>query len=431
MINKLKKRLMLLFFCSVMGIFTLVFFLCINENLQSAKDKEMNFFGRMATYLVLQLENSSNLDYDLDAAEQYYHFSLHLTGQNNSIIYPNSSASRNDISALIKAYERQRKHVLSEFSSNTSDTQSTLSGILTFSTPDHRSFYGIDAEIITQDTTHMKLYIMKDATDSLTLLKEHLSFYITIWIIVFFIILVLTKYLIDKAMQPTENSMQIQKEFIAAASHELKAPLAVILASAECISGDTNLSSEAKQHTAIIDSECMRMSKLVQDLLLLSSVDANTWPLKKTNIDVDTLLINTYEKYEPICRQKGILFELSTSDELFPVLNADIDRLDQILSIFIDNAINYSFPKSEISLDATVGKNMLVFTIKDHGTGIADKDKPFIFDRFFCADKSRTQKEHYGLGLCITKELVEMHRGKIELSDTVGGGCTFKVFFPL
>ena len=199
MINKLKKRLMLLFFCSVMGIFTLVFFLCINENLQSAKDKEMNFFGRMATYLVLQLENSSNLDYDLDAAEQYYHFSLHLTGQNNSIIYPNSSASRNDISALIKAYERQRKHVLSEFSSNTSDTQSTLSGILTFSTPDHRSFYGIDAEIITQDTTHMKLYIMKDATDSLTLLKEHLSFYITIWIIVFFIILVLTKYLIDKA----------------------------------------------------------------------------------------------------------------------------------------------------------------------------------------------------------------------------------------
>ena len=277
----------------------------------------------------------------------------------------------------------------------------------------------------------MKLYLMKEATDTLTLLKEHLSFYIATWIIVFIMLLFLTRFLIDKAMKLTENTLQIQKEFIAAASHELKAPLAVILASAECISGDTNLSSEAKQHTAIIDSECMRMSKLVQDLLLLSSVDANTWPLKKTNIDVDTLLINTYEKYEPICRQKGILFELSTSDELFPVLNADIDRLDQILSIFIDNAINYSFPKSEISLDATVGKNMLVFTIKDHGTGIADKDKPFIFDRFFCADKSRTQKEHYGLGLCIAKELVEMHRGKIELSDTVGGGCTFKVFFPL
>lgn len=173
------------------------------------------------------------------------------------------------------------------------------------------------------------------------------------------------------------------------------------------------------------------MSKLVQELLLLSSVDANTWTLNKTNIDVDTLLINTYEKYEPICRQKGIQFKLTTSDELFPVLNADIDRLNQILSIFIDNAINYSLPKSEVSLDATVFKNTLVFSIKDHGTGIADKDKPFIFDRFFCADKSRTQKEHYGLGLCIAKELVEMHKGKIELSDTLGGGCTFKIFLPL
>ena len=122
---------------------------------------------------------------------------------------------------------------------------------------------------------------------------------------------------------------------------------------------------------------------------------------------------------------------LGTSDEFFPALNADIDRLNQILSIFIDNAINYSLPKSEISLDATVFKNTLVFSIKDHGTGIADKDKPFIFDRFFCADKSRTQKEHYGLGLSIAKELVEMHKGKIELSDTLGGGCTFKIFLPL
>lgn len=71
-----------------------------------------------------------------------------------------------------------------------------------------------------------------------------------------------------------------------------------------------------------------------------------------------------------ICRQKGIQFKLGTSDELFPALNADIDRLNQILSIFIDNAINYSLPKSEISLDATIFKNTLVFSIKDHGTGI-------------------------------------------------------------
>ena len=276
----------------------------------------------------------------------------------------------------------------------------------------------------------LDFYAIKESTSSFTFLKEHLPFYLIVWLLVFIAILFLTRFLISKAIKPTEQTLRSQKEFIASASHELKAPLAVILASAECIDNDTTLSLKSKQHTEVIDSECMRMSKLVQDLLLLSSVDANTWTLNKTNIDVDTLLINTYEKYEPICRQKGIQFKLNTSDELFPVLNADIDRLNQILSIFIDNAINYSLPKSEVSLAATVFKNTLVFSIKDHGTGIADKDKPFIFDRFFCADKSRTQKEHYGLGLCIAKELVEMHKGKIELSDTLGGGCTFKISLP-
>ena len=152
----------------------------------------------------------------------------------------------------------------------------------------------------------LELYAIKEATSSFTLLKEYLFFYSIVWLLVFIAILFLARFLINKAIKPTEQTMQSQKEFIAAASHELKAPLAVILASAECISGDSNLSVETKQHTDMIDSECMRMSKLVQDLLLLSSVDANTWTLNKTNIDVDTLLINTYEKYEPVCRQKGI-----------------------------------------------------------------------------------------------------------------------------
>lgn len=187
----------------------------------------------------------------------------------------------------------------------------------------------------------------------------------------------------------------------------------------------------SKHHTDIIDSECMRMSKLVQDLLLLSSADANTWTLNTSDIDVDTLLINTYEKYEPICRQKGIQFKLGTNDELFPHLKGDIDRINQILGIFIDNAIAYSYPNSEIFLVASASKNMLIFSIVDHGMGIKDKDKPFIYDRFFCADKSRTQREHYGLGLSIAKELVEMHKGSIELSDTPGGGCTFKISIPL
>lgn len=428
MIKKLKKRLTLLFICSVMSIFTVVFCLFIHESIQSKKENEMYFFTRIITYLVFQLENTDDAAGDLTLTGQTYDFTLLLKNNENAFIPVNTNHSNTDTNTLITLFEQELNKTSTDLLDNTHSSQS---GIFSFSTPDKHSYYGIQATAITKNMDILDFYAIKESTSSFTFFKEHLPFYLIVWLLVFIAILFLTRFLISKAIKPTEQTLRSQKEFIASASHELKAPLAVILASAECIGNDTTLSLKSKQHTEVIDSECMRMSNLVQDLLLLSSVDANTWTLNKTNIDVDTLLINTYEKYEPICRQKGIQFKLNTSDELFPVLNADIDRLNQILSIFIDNAINYSLPKSEISLDATVFKNMLVFSIKDHGTGIADKDKPFIFDRFFCADKSRTQKEHYGLGLSIAKELVEMHKGKIELSDTLGGGCTFKISLPL
>ena len=428
MIKKLQKRLTLLFICSVMSIFTVVFCLFIHESIQSKKENEMYFFTRMITYLVFQLENTDDAAGDLTLTGQTYDFTLLLKNDQNAFIPVNTNHSNTDTNTLITLFEQELNKTSTDLLDNTHSSQS---GIFSFSTPDKHSYYGIQATAITKNMDILDFYAIKESTSSFTFLKEHLPFYLIVWLLVFIANLFLTRFLISKAIKPTEQTLRSQKEFIASASHELKAPLAVILASAECIGNDTTLSLESKQHTEVIDSECLRMSKLVQDLLLLSSVDANTWTLNKTNIDVDTLLINTYEKYEPICRQKGIQFKLNTSDELFPVLNADIDRLNQILGIFIDNAINYSLPKSEVSLDATVLKNTLVFSIKDHGTGIADKDKPFIFDRFFCADKSRTQKEHYGLGLSIAKELVEMHKGKIELSDTLGGGCTFKISLPL
>ena len=428
MIKKLQKRLTLLFICSVMSIFTVVFCLFIHESIQSKKENEMYFFTRMITYLVFQLENTDDAAGDLTLTGQTYDFTLLLKNNQNAFIPVNTNHSNTDTNTLITLFEQELNKTSTDLLDNTHSSQS---GIFSFSTPDKHSYYGIQATAITKNMDILDFYAIKESTSSFTFLKEHLPFYLIVWLLVFIANLFLTSFLISKAIKPTEQTLRSQKEFIASASHELKAPLAVILASAECIGNDTTLSPESKQHTEVIDSECLRMSKLVQDLLLLSSVDANTWTLNKTNIDVDTLLINTYEKYEPICRQKGIQFKLNTSDELFPVLNADIDRLNQILSIFIDNAINYSLPKSEVSLDATVLKKTLEFSIKDHGTGIADKDKPFIFDRFFCADKSRTQKEHYGLGLCIAKELVEMHKGKIELSDTLGGGCTFKISLPL
>lgn len=101
-----------------------------------------------------------------------------------------------------------------------------------------------------------------------------------------------------------------------------------------------------------------------------------------------------------------------------------------LIGIFLNNAITYSAPDTEILLKAESNKNNLIFSIIDHGQGITAENKPYIFDRFYYTDKSRTQKEHYGLGLSIAKEPVAMHKGTITLSDTLEGGCTFRISFP-
>jgi len=233
-----------------------------------------------------------------------------------------------------------------------------------------------------------------------------------------------------KAFKPTEQVLKSQKEFIASASHELKSPLAVILATVEQLEKQTD-NQEFKKSINIIDSESIRMSRLVKDMLLLASSDAKTWTLYKSDINVDTLLVTLYESYEPICICQKIQLKLNISEDSYPALHTDQERLVQILNIYMDNAIQHSTGNKHIEIQTEVTTKNITFLIVDHGQGIAEKDKPYIFDRFYCADKSRTNKSNFGLGLSIADELAKMLNGKAGFKDTKGGGATFYVTLPL
>lgn len=172
------------------------------------------------------------------------------------------------------------------------------------------------------------------------------------------------------------------------------------------------------------------MTRLIQNLLLLSSIDAGNWICHKSEINVDTLLVSLYDKFVNICNQKAIDLQINMPEECFPSLFSDEDRLNQIISILLDNAISYSPEHSVILLDASIRKNYLTISIIDHGIGISEENKNHIFDRFYRCDKSRTKKDHYGLGLSVASELISLLAGKIYLNDTPGGGCTFTVIIP-
>ncbi len=237
-----------------------------------------------------------------------------------------------------------------------------------------------------------------------------------------------SRFMVSKSLKPVEESRRRQTEFIAAASHELKSPLAVIRANASALM----LEPERAEHfTQGIDKECKRLAALIEDMLLLASADAKNWKIKKELLDMDTLLLEVYDLFYPYCKEQGKELKLKVQDEMLPKVEGDGERIKQILAVLIHNAVTYTVEKDIILLSGCSKKNRLLLEVEDHGAGISESNKKEIFERFYREDKSRKDKNHYGLGLSIAKELTMLHGGGIEVKDTDGGGATFIVSLPI
>ncbi len=433
MVQSLKRNLYFLMVGSLMFIFSIVFCLMVHENMKAKKNSELAYFNRMTTTLVLQLEHESDYQTCLNLYEERRDMYFQLSSDTGRSLY--QSEYLGDNTDIIDTFLTTLLGTEGDFTFSPSSLKdyyySRQSGAYTIEALNGKKYYCVNCLVVTDYGSIYTVTAIKEKSSFATLLKPKSGYYFCIWCGVLVSIICLSKILIRKAVKPTEKAMQSQKDFIAAVSHECKAPLAAILSSAEMIESVPNIPDTVTDHVRVIDAEVSRMSRLIRDLLLLSSIDAGNWSFHMDEVNVDTLLINLYTKFERICRKKDIQLQLNIPDECCPPLYSDADRLDQIISIFLDNAVSYSPPESEISLNASVRKNELIFTIIDHGIGISEKEKPFIFDRFYQSDKSRTQREHFGLGLSIANDLVHKLEGKIKLFDTPGGGCTFKIFLPL
>lgn len=424
MIKNLKQKLYFLFVSSIMFVFTIVFFLLARENIKTMQDAELSFLNRQATNLVLLFENSANYVENLEICEKQYDYVFRLFTEKNNLLY--ESCNIEDTTKTIDTFLDTLK--LSESTYNIESNHSTQTGIHTFHSENGRTYHGVLCSIYS-DTECVNLVIVKEKSGITAFLPAIIRYFL-IWLIVLIAVLFVSVLIIRQAMKPTEETMQSQKNFIAAVSHELKTPLAVLLSATDVIETSPDCTANIRNCVSIIGTEISRMARLIQDLLLLSSIDAGNWVFHKSKINVDTLLINLYDKFEIICQKKSIDLQIETLEDCLPPLFSDEDRLSQIISIFLDNAISYSPEQTSILLKASVKKNNLAISIIDHGIGISEEDKKHIFDRFYRCDKSRTKKDHYGLGLSIANELVSLLGGKIYLNDTPGGGCTFTIAIP-
>lgn len=237
------------------------------------------------------------------------------------------------------------------------------------------------------------------------------------------ILFLFSYYFTGKLITPIIDARKKQTAFIAAASHELRTPIAVI---SSAISAAKSAEGEKKDHFfQIAEEEALRLSTLTDDLLLLNRTDNGRLHLNKKPAELDTLLLNAFESFEPLAKKRNVNMQIQLPDESIPDCVCDSERIRQTLGIFISNALSYGADGGLIKLSLSYSKSRFWIMTEDHGPGIADEDKLHIFDRFYRADQARSEKNHFGLGLSIAKEIIDAHGGKILVTDTPGGGTRF------
>jgi two-component system sensor histidine kinase ResE len=232
---------------------------------------------------------------------------------------------------------------------------------------------------------------------------------------------------------------KLRKDFVANVSHELRTPLSMLQGYSEALLDDIASSPEERRELAqVIYDESLRMGRLVQDLLDLARMEAGRLELNATVTDLIPLLTRVHRKFAALARERGVALQLDVDAEpgALTLVRADEDRLEQVFTNLLDNAIRHTPAGEKIVLramcvDGESGNRFLRIEVEDHGQGIPPEDVPYIFERFYKADKARKRSSGTGLGLAIVKNLVEAHEGTVGVRSRIGQGTTFTVTLPV
>ncbi|MDR1042419.1 MAG: cell wall metabolism sensor histidine kinase WalK, partial [Clostridiales Family XIII bacterium] len=238
--------------------------------------------------------------------------------------------------------------------------------------------------------------------------------------------------IIFRDVTESQELKDIQAEFVANASHELKTPLTSIKGYAETLlAGGIDDPEMSKTALDIINKEVDRMKRLVNDLLQLSRLDANrqTWNMQET--DVIALVRMAAKKQGVTAGSKRQQLNLLAKDKSF-VLTIDRDRIEQVVTNIISNAIKYTREGGRIDVEVVRDEKWLYIVVLDNGIGMSERELSRVFERFYTGNKARSgEMSGTGLGLSISKEIIEEHGGNIVVQSEFGHGTCVVISLPL
>ncbi|WP_281380790.1 ATP-binding protein [Anoxybacillus tengchongensis] len=224
---------------------------------------------------------------------------------------------------------------------------------------------------------------------------------------------------------------KLRKDFIANVSHELRTPIAMLQGYSEAIVDDIAATDEEKKELAkVIYDESLRMGRLVNDLLDLARMEAGHLTLHHEQVSLRPYIERIIHKFQGLAKEKGVRLLVDMNNE--PIVSFDPDRIEQVMTNLIDNALRHTDDGGEVRVIVAADEEVVRISVQDSGTGIPEEDLPFVFERFYKADKARTRgRSGTGLGLAIAKNIVEAHKGTITVHSKLGEGTTFTFALPL
>ena len=238
----------------------------------------------------------------------------------------------------------------------------------------------------------------------------------------------LSYFLAGKTLKPIKEALESQKKFSADASHDLRTPLAIMTTESEVTLQNKNSTMAELRNT--IESnleETIKMSKLVNDLLLISRGENQVMLYSFTEVDLHNFIDGLIKKVTYQVKNKGLSIHLCEYKKI--LISFDTNNFERAILNILQNAIKYT-KIGTVTIGIQEENNKAIITISDTGIGIAEKDLPYVFNRFYRVEHSRSDSTGSGLGLPIAQLIIKEHKGDIDIKSTVNQGTTVTIKLP-
>jgi signal transduction histidine kinase len=224
-----------------------------------------------------------------------------------------------------------------------------------------------------------------------------------------------------------ESAVKTLSQFVADASHELRTPLAVIRTTAELALRRARTPESYRDSLQEVAAEAERMTRLVEELLILARSDAAAEEMPLAAVDVREVLTEVSEEMRSLAEMRQIGIRTTYGDGA-AIVAGNRPALHRLFLVFLDNALKFSHPGGEVILKVVSSDSRVSVAIEDFGVGISESDLPHIFERFYRTDRARSGGGH-GLGLSLAKSIARVHAASIEVHSTESAGSRFQVTF--